>query len=32
MDDADLLRNYATRLFALAEKARQKATPIMRMN
>ena len=24
MDEADLLRNHATRLFALAEKARQK--------
>ena len=31
MDDADLLRNHATQLFALAEKAK-KATPIMRMN
>jgi hypothetical protein len=27
MDDADLLRNHATRLFALAEKARQKGHP-----
>jgi hypothetical protein len=27
MDDADLLRNHATQLFALAEKARQKGHP-----
>ena len=27
MDDADLLRNHATQLFALAEKARQKCHP-----
>jgi hypothetical protein len=27
MDDADLLRNRATRLFALAEKARQQGHP-----
>jgi hypothetical protein len=27
MDDADLLRNHATRLFVLAEKARQKGHP-----
>ena len=27
MDDADSLRNHATRLFALAEKARQKGHP-----
>ena len=27
MDEADLLRNHATRLFALAEKARQKGHP-----
>ena len=27
MDDADLLRNHATRLFPLAEKARQKGHP-----
>ena len=32
MDDADLLRNHATRLFVLAEKTDQQATPIMRMN
>jgi hypothetical protein len=27
MDDADLLRNHAMRLFALAEKDRQKGHP-----
>lgn len=27
MDDADLLRNRATRLFALAERARQQGHP-----
>ena len=27
MDDADLLRNRATRLFALAERARQQGRP-----
>ena len=32
MDDADLLRNHATRLFALAGKPAKKAIPIMRMN
>jgi hypothetical protein len=29
MDDADLLRNRATRLFALAERARQQGHPAM---